>query len=244
MFILGFVLYASTMLLPLFLQTLLGYTALQSGLVLSPGGIAIIVGMPIVGFLLSRYEARWLVICGLAVSALGLFQMAHFSLEVDFHTAMMARIVQSAGLAFLFVPINTLAFAFVPKEKTNYATGIINLARNIGGSCGIAMVSTMLARRAQFHQQNLVSHLTPMDPAYNDTLQGMANMLASKGADAVQAMQQALGIVYGMVGRQAMMKSFIDNFWLLGITFVAVIPLIFFMKSVGAHKADAAAAMH
>ena len=89
-----------------------------------------------------------------------------------------------------------------------------------------------------------MSHLTPTDPQFNDTLQGMAGMLMSKGADAVQAMQQALGVVYGMVSRQAMMKAFIDNFWLLGVTFLAVIPLIFFMKSVGAHKTDAAAAMH
>jgi MFS transporter, DHA2 family, multidrug resistance protein len=243
MFALGFVLYASTMLLPLFLQTLLGYTALQSGLVLSPGGFAIILGMPLVGFLLARYEARWLVIFGLAVSALGLFQMSHFNLDVDYRTAMLARVVQSAGLAFLFVPINTLAFAFVPKEKTNYATGIINLARNIGGSCGIAMVSTMLARRAQFHQQSLVSNLTPMDPAYSATLNGLASTLMAKGADAVQAMQQAVGVLYGMAGRQAMMKAFIDNFWLLGVTFLAVIPLIFLMRSVGAHKVDAGA-MH
>src|SRR5581483_348145 len=235
-----FVLYASTMLLPLFLQTLLGYTALQSGLVLSPGGMAIIVLMPVVGYLLARHEARWLVIFGLLVSSFGLFQMAHFNLDVDRHTAMMARIVQSAGLAFLFVPINTLAFAFVPKEKTNYATGIINLARNIGGSCGIAMVSTMLARRAQFHQQTLVSHLTPVDPAYNDALHGIASTLMAKGADAVQAMQQAIGVIYGLVGRQAMMKAFIDNFWLLGVTFLAVIPLIFFMRSAGAHKSDPA----
>ena len=240
MFLLGFVLYASTMLLPLFLQTLLGYTALQSGLVLSPGGMAIIVLMPVVGYLLARHEARWLVIFGLLVSSFGLFQMAHFNLDVDRHTAMMARIVQSAGLAFLFVPINTLAFAFVPKEKTNYATGIINLARNIGGSCGIAMVSTMLARRAQFHQQTLVSHLTPVDPAYNDALHGIASTLMAKGADAVQAMQQAIGVIYGLVGRQAMMKAFIDNFWLLGVTFLAVIPLIFFMRSAGAHKSDPA----
>jgi DHA2 family multidrug resistance protein len=243
MFLLGFVLYASTMLLPLFLQTLLGYTALQSGLVLSPGGFAIILGMPVVGFLLSRYEARWLVIFGLAVSAAGLFQMSHFNLDVDYRTAMMARIVQSAGLAFLFVPINTLAFAFVPKEKTNYATGIINLARNVGGSCGIAMVSTMLARRAQFHQQSLVSHLTPLDAGYNDTLNGLASAMMAKGADAVQAMQQAIGVLYGMAGREATMKAFIDNFWLLGVTFLAVIPLIFLMRSTGAHKADVAS-MH
>ena len=232
------------MLLPLFLQTLLGYTALQSGLVLSPGGFAIILGMPVVGYLLSKYEARWLVIFGLAVSAVGLFQMAHFNLQVDYKTAMMARVVQSAGLAFLFVPINTLAFAFVPKEQTNYATGIINLARNVGGSSGIAMVSTMLARRAQFHQQGLVSHLTPMDPAYNDTLRAMAAMLTQKGSDAVEAMRQAQALVYGMVGQNAVMKAFIDNFWLLGVTFLAVIPLIFLMKSTGAHKPDAAAAMH
>jgi DHA2 family multidrug resistance protein len=243
MFLLGFVLYASTMLLPLFLQTLLGYTALQSGLVLSPGGMAIIVLMPVVGFLLARHEARWLVIFGLAVSAFGLFQMSHFNLDVDYRTAMMSRVVQSAGLAFLFVPINTLAFAFVPKEKTNYATGIINLARNIGGSCGIAMVSTMLARRAQFHQQSLVSNLTPMDPSYSDALHGLAGTLMQKGADAVQSAEQALGVVYAMAERQAMMKAFIDNFWLLGVTFLAVIPLIFFMRSVGAHKADVSA-MH
>jgi DHA2 family multidrug resistance protein len=191
---------------------------MQSGLVLSPGGIAIIVGMPIVGFLLSRFEARWLVICGLAVSALGLFQMAHFNLDVDFRTAMMARIVQSAGLAFLFVPINTLAFAFVPKERTNYATGIINLARNIGGSCGIAMVSTMLARRAQFHQQNLVSH-DAHGSGINDTLRHGEHDV--EAADAVQAMQRAISsTAWSAGGRQ---KAFIDNFWLLGVTFLAVI---------------------
>jgi DHA2 family multidrug resistance protein len=240
MFLLGFVLYGSTMLLPLFLQTLLGYTALESGLVLSPGGLAIIALMPVAGFLLSRFEARWLVIGGLLVSSVGLIQMSHFNLQVDYRTAMMARVVQSAGLAFLFVPINTLAFAFVSKEKTNYATGIINLARNVGGSTGIAMVSTMLARRAQFHQSNLVSHLTPMDTNYTDAVNGLAQMLMTKGADAAQALQQAQGMIYGMVAQNATMKAFIDNFWLLAITFLVMVPLMFFMKSVGAHKADPA----
>jgi DHA2 family multidrug resistance protein len=196
-----------------------------------------------VAFLLTRFEARWLVICGLLVSAFGLIQMSHFNLQVDYRTAMMSRVVQSAGLAFLFVPINTLAFAFVSKERTNYATGIINLARNVGGSCGIAMVSTMLARRSQFHQSNLVSHLTPMDTNYTDWLNGTAHMLMSKGADSVQAMQQAQGMIYGLVAQNAAMKAFIDNFWLLAITFLAMIPLVFLMKSVGAHKADPAA-MH
>jgi DHA2 family multidrug resistance protein len=242
MFTVGFVLYASIMMLPLLLQSLLGYTALDSGLVLSPGGIAIIFGMPVVGFLLSRFEARWLVIFGLSVSAFGLFKMANFNLDVDFPTATLARIIQSAGFPFIFVPINTLAFAFMPKEKTDYAAGMINLARNVGGSCGIAMVSTMLARRAQFHQQNLVSHLTPLDASYNDTLRGVANVLLSKGSNGAESTQQALGVLYGMVRRQSMMNAFLDNFWLLGLAFLAMIPLIFIMKSVGAHKTDGAAA--
>jgi MFS transporter, DHA2 family, multidrug resistance protein len=236
MFLLGFVLYASTMLLPVFLQTLLGYTALRSGLVLSPGGLAIVVAMPLVGVLLSKIEARWLVIFGLCVSALGLFQMARFNLDVDFHTAMMARIVQSAGLAFLFVPINTMAFASVAKEKMGNATGLINLARNIGGSSGIAIVTTMLARRAQFHQQTLVSHLTPFDRNYGQMLGQTAHLLVSRGASASQAVAQAQGLFYGMLERQSMMQAFIDNFWLLGVIFVAVIPLMFFIKRVGPHK--------
>jgi DHA2 family multidrug resistance protein len=121
---------------------------------------------------------------------------------------------------------------------------MINLARNVGGSCEIAMANTLLARRAQFHQQNLVSHLTPMDAWYNDTLQGIANVLLSRGSDTVQAMNQVLGVLYGMVRRQAMMNAFLDNFWLLGLAFLAMIPLIFIMKSAGAHKADGAAATH
>jgi len=236
MFLLGFVLYGSTMLLPVFLQTLLGYTAMRSGLVLSPGGLAIVIGMPLVGFLLSKIEARWLVIFGLCVSALGLFQMAGFDLQVDYHTAMMARIVQSAGLAFLFVPINTMAFATVAKEKMGSATGLINLARNIGGSSGIATATTILARRAQFHQHRLVGHLTPFDPGYSQALAAAAHALAAQGASAVTAMAQARSMIYGMLQRQSMMQAFVDSFWVLGVVFLAVIPLMFFVKKVGPHK--------
>jgi len=230
------VLYASTMLLPVFLQTLLGYTALRSGLVLSPGGIVIAVTMPVVGFLLSKIEARWLVIFGLCVSAFGLFRMAHFDLDIDYHSAMMARVWQSAGLAFLFVPINTMAFATVPKEKMGSATGLINLARNIGGSSGIAIVTTILARRAQFHQHRLVGDFTPFSPYYTQALAGTAHMLATQGASAAQAMAQAQGMLYGMLQRQASMLAFVDSFWVLGIIFLAVIPLMFFIKKVGPHK--------
>ena len=237
MFLLGFVLYASTMLLPVFLQTLLGYSAMRSGLVLSPGGLVLALSMPLVGFLLSKVAPRWLVIFGLSVSAFGLFRMAGFDLDVDYRTAMMARVVQSAGLGFLFVPTNTMAFATVAREKMGSATGLINLARNIGGSSGIAIVTTILARRTQFHQHRLVGHMTPFDPAYAQALAGTAHMLATRGASAAQAMAQAQGLLYGMLQRQSAMMAFVDCFWVLGIIFLAVIPLMFFIKKVGPHKA-------
>ena len=236
MFLLGFVLYSSTAMLPIYLQTLMGYNATLSGQVISPGGIAIILMMPIVGRLVGKVDPRWLVICGLSVSSIGLFQMAGFNLNIDYRTAVIARIVQSIGLAFMFIPINVTAFAFVPKEKTNYATGLVNLARNIGGSSGIALATTMLSRRSQFHQQNLVSHLTPLDPNYQAALQGLSQTLAAGGADAAQAANQAQAVLYGMVQQQAMMKAFVDVFWLLAIIFLAVVPLVFLMKKVEPHK--------
>ena len=236
MFMLGLVLYGSTALLPIFLQTLLGYTALLSGLVLSPGGFLVIFLLPVVGKLLTRIESRWLVVFGLSMLALSLFHMAHFDLEVDFGTAMMARVYQSAGMAFLFVPINVMAFYFVPKEKINNATGIINLARNIGGSVGIAGVVTMLARRAQFHQAVLVSHMTPLDSAYQAMLSGAKQMLLAQGSDPVQAAHQAQGLAYGLLMRHASMLAFLDDFWLMAVASLGMIPFMFLMKKVRPHK--------
>jgi len=236
MFMLGFVLYGSTMLLPILLQTLLGYTALLSGLVLSPGGVVTLLTLPLVGRLLYRFEARWLVVWGLLVMSLSLFYMANFSLDIDFRTAMLARVYQSFGFAFLFVPINVMAFHFIPKEKVNNATGLINLARNIGGSVGIALVTTMLARRAQFHQTVLVSHLTPFDARYNAALQGATQTLMIHGSNATQAASQAQGLLYGMLQRQATMLAFVDDFWLMGIAVLVMIPLMFLMKKTKPQK--------
>ncbi len=236
MFMLGVVLYGSTALLPIFLQTLLGYTALLSGLVLSPGGILVIILLPVVGKLLTRIESRWLVVFGLSMLALSLFHMANFNLQVDFRTAMVARVYQSAGMAFLFVPINVMAFYFVPKEKINNATGIINLARNIGGSVGIAGVVTMLARRAQFHQAVLVSHMTPLDSAYQAMLSGAKQMLLAQGSDPVQAAHQAQGLAYGLLMRHASMLAFLDDFWLMAVASLGMIPFMFLMKKVRPHR--------
>jgi DHA2 family multidrug resistance protein len=236
MFMLGVVLYGSTALLPIFLQTLLGYTALLSGLVLSPGGILVVILLPVVGKLLTRIESRWLVVFGLLILSLSLFHMADFNLEVDFRTAMTARIYQSAGMAFLFVPINVMAFYFIPKQKINNATGIINLARNIGGSVGIAGVVTMLARRAQFHQAVLVSHMTPLDSAYQAMLGGAKQMLAAQGSDPVQAAHQAQGLAYGLLMRHATMLAFLDDFWLMAVIILIMVPFMFLMKKVRPHK--------
>ncbi len=150
---------------------------------------------------------------------------------------MMSRIYQSVGMAFLFVPINTMAFYFIPKEKTNNATGIINLARNIGGSFGIANVTTMLARRMQVHQNILASHVTPFSHAYQSMVASAKALLETRGADPAQAAAQANGLIYGMVQRQASMLAFVDVFWLLGVTFLVMIPLLFLMKKTKPHAA-------
>jgi DHA2 family multidrug resistance protein len=242
MFMLGFVLYGSTVLLPIMLQTLMGYTAMLSGLVLSPGGLVTLAALPIVGRLIQKFEARWLVAVGLTITGAGLLRMASFNLNIDFWAALNAWTISRLGMAFLFVPINVMAFYFIPREKTNNATGLINLARNIGGSVGIANVTTLLARRAQVHQDILVSHLTPLDPMYNSTIAGASRFLVQQGSNPAQALTQAHGLIYGNLLRQANMLAFIDSFWLLGLTFFAMIPMMFLMKKAKPHGPSPVAA--
>ncbi len=230
MFFLGFVLYGSTVMLPLFLQTLLGYPATAAGMVLSPGGLVIMVMMPVVGLLVSRVEPRWLIMGGLVINAVALFGMARWNLDVDFRTALLARILQSFGIAFLFIPINVTAFAYVPKEKTNNGTGLINLARNMGASVGIATVTTLLERRGQFHRQILASHVDPLHPGYRAFVDATSQHLMAQGSPAAQASAQAHGLLDGLLQRQSTMLAFVDNFWLLGVVFLAVIPFMFLIK--------------
>src|SRR5580698_7668686 len=169
MFMLGFALLGSTLLLPLFMPTMLGYTAARPGRALMPGGFTIMVCMPLVGFLLSRYSPRLLMLFGLSMLSFSLFHMTGFELGVDFRTVTMARVYQAMGLAFLFVPINTAAYSGLPRDKNNAASGLMNLARNIGGSVGISFVTTGLARRAQFHQVRLVENLNSANAQFQST---------------------------------------------------------------------------
>jgi DHA2 family multidrug resistance protein len=149
---------------------------------------------------------------------------------VDFRTIVWARIIQAVGMAFLFVPINTAAYSQLPREKNNAASGLMNLARNIGGSVGISLVTTMLARRAQHHQTNLSAHLSETNPAFNAMIQSTAQSLQAKGLSAADATQRAYAMLQNTVTRQANMLAYIDNFWLLGLAILCMIPLVFLMK--------------
>jgi DHA2 family multidrug resistance protein len=230
MFMLGFALLGSTVLLPLFMQTLLGYTAQHSGLALLPGGFSLMLLMPLVGFMLSRFDARKMMMGGLLVLSFSLFHMTNFDLSVDFRTLVFARMIQTAGLAFLFVPINTAAYAFLPRGKNNAASGLMNLARNIGGSVGISIVTTMLDRRQQYHLSRMSSHLSAGSPQVQSMLQGTARALEARGFSTSDAMQRAYAMLQGNFFRQATMLAYIDNFWLLGVAILVMVPLVFLMK--------------
>jgi MFS transporter, DHA2 family, multidrug resistance protein len=230
MFMLGFALLGSTVLLPLFMQTLLGYTAEQSGLALMPGGFSIMLLLPLVGFLLSRYSPRWLLVFGLAVLSASLFHMTNFDLQIDFRTAVIARVFQAVGMAFLFVPINTAAYAFLPREKNNAASGLMNLARNIGDSVGISVVATMLDRRTQVHRNYLAAHLSSASSSLQAIIEGASRSMRAHGASAAQATQQAYALIEGTLERQATMLAYLDCFFLLGVAILAMIPAVFLMK--------------
>ncbi|MFZ1917679.1 MAG: DHA2 family efflux MFS transporter permease subunit [Terriglobales bacterium] len=234
MFMLGFALLGSTLLLPLFMQTLLGYTAERSGLALMPGGFTIMVCMPIVGFLLSRYSPRWLMLFGLSMLSFSLFHMTTFDLGVDFRTVTMARVFQAMGLAFLFVPINTAAYSGLPRDKNNAASGLMNLARNIGGSVGISFVTTGLARRAQVHQVRLVENLNAANPQFQSALRGITGVFSGGGAGPGfgpgTAQQHAYAMLQANVIQQSTMLAYVDNFWVLGVVIACLIPCVFLIK--------------
>ncbi len=229
LFMVGFVLYGTTVLLPQFAQSLMGYTAELAGEMIMPGGFTIILCLPLVGFLLARYDARVLIAFGFALLAASMFSMAHsFDLSIDFKTLMWARVYQSSGLAFLFIPINTAAYAYLSREKNNAASGLINLARNIGASVGISFVTTMLARRAQFHQSVLTAHASQFSQQFQIAVQGANRIMPATGLASPQ--QLAVGQLYGSIARHSAMLAYLDNFWILAVCILVILPLVFLMK--------------
>jgi DHA2 family multidrug resistance protein len=159
-----------------------------------------------------------------------LFHMTRFTLGIDFKTAVFARMLQAVGLAFLFVPINTAAYAYLPREKNNAASGLMNLARNIGGSVGISFVTTMLDRRTQKHLADLMSHVTAANVHFQAMVRGIAQSLVAHGTNPADAQKQAYGVVENMVQRQATLLAYIDNFYVLGFVILAMVPMVFLMK--------------
>jgi DHA2 family multidrug resistance protein len=230
MFMLGAILLGSTVLLPLMVQEQFGYTATQAGLVITPGGFAIMLAMPLVGRLVSTVDPRFLIVGGLLIGALSLHMMAGFTAETGYASFMWTRIVQGMGMALLFIPINTIAFIGLPREKSSQGSAIINLARNLGGSVGISATVTLLSRFSQEHQTVLAGHVTPTSPAYREMAASLAATMARHGTEASAALRQAQATIYDMVGAQAQLMGFLDDFRLLAAIFAALAPLVFLMR--------------
>ena len=239
MFMLGIVLFGTTLLLPQMMQELFGYSAQQAGMVLSPGGVAVILLLPAVGILISKVDARYLIAFGFAVSSIGLFHFSTLTLDISFTQALWSRVLQAAGIAFLFIPIQTVAYIGMPREKSNSISGLTNLARNIGGSVGISFVTTFLARRTQYHQSFLVEHLGSASAAFRSSLSGATNNLIHHGSQVSVAGAQAYGLLYNTAGRQATFLAYMDTFWILAVGCAILVPCVFLMRRARATQAAA-----
>jgi DHA2 family multidrug resistance protein len=230
-FVLGIVLFGTTVMLPQFLQGLLGYPAVLSGEALAGGGFIMMLMMPVAGMLSGRLDPRLLMAIGFSSTGLGLFYMSqHITLGMDFHTAFVLRIFQTAGLAFIFIPSSTLNYVGIPREKNNQISAINSFMRNIGGSLGIAVITNFLTRSAQQHQTVLVGHAAPGSPAYERTLNGMIASLQHAGLGKSDAQQQSMARIYGMVQQQASSLAYVDAISIMALVIVALTPLVLILR--------------
>jgi len=232
MFLVGVVIFSSLVMVPQFLQTLLGYTAELAGLVLSLGAILLLIEMPIVGELTSRVQARNLIALGWFSMALAmLYSTTHFGLFLDFWTATRVRVAQVVGIGFLFVPITLVAFVGIPQAQSNMVSGIINFMRNIGSSVGTSMVTTMIARRSQYHQSILISSVTPGNPTFLNGVNGLTSELMRAGFSFDDAQARAHASLYRAAQQQAAALAYIDTFWLIGLAAAIMFALSFTLKN-------------
>jgi len=224
-------LFSSLVMMPLFLQSLMGYTAESAGLVLSGGGLLLLFLMPIVGFLSSKVQSRYLVAFGWLTLSLGMYYSTQqLDLQISFRSASLLRLTQVFGLAFLFVPINLSSYVGMPVEKSSSVAGLVNFMRNIGSSVGTSMVTTLIARRAQFHQVYLVAHVTAGRPAFSGAVAGLTARLIASGVDAEHAAKQAYGFVYRTVFVQASTLAYIDTYRVLAIGAAIMFVVSFALK--------------
>jgi MFS transporter, DHA2 family, multidrug resistance protein len=237
MFTLGVIYFSSLVIMPQFLQTLMGYTAETSGLVLSGGSVVLLFTMPLIGVLSSKFQARHLIAVGWLSIAAGLYYSAlHLNLDISFGVANLVRVVQVIGLPFLFVPINLASFVGLPAEKSSSVSGLINFMRNIGSSVGTSLVTTVIARRAQWHQQDLAPNVRGGAPILHNAVTGLAAHLTASGVDAARAMKQAEALVYQSVVRQSTLLAYVDTYVIL-----AVGALIMFLFSFALRKNEVGA---
>ena len=235
MFVLGFALYGTTILIPQFVQTLLGYTAELAGKVLSPAGFMMMAMMPVVGLLSGKVDPRKLIGYGFFMLTISLVYMANLNLQLSYGQLVIMRMFQASGLAFLFIPINTIAYVGVKQSENNDVSGLTNLARNIGGSCGTAFMATMLLRRTAAHETNMVRNLQTGNQGFNDQIKSMAGAFKPGNGTGVNsnpsfgAMHQAQGFFYNQMHRQAATLGYVDIIRDLSIFCACMIPLLFFI---------------
>jgi MFS transporter, DHA2 family, multidrug resistance protein len=239
MFILGIALYGTTILIPQMLQTIMGYTATNAGKTLSLGGIATLICMPIVGILIAKVDARYLLAFGFAITSIALFHMTTIHLSMSLSYAAWLRFFQATGLGFMFIPIQTLSYVGVPMEANNDVSGLTNLARNMGGSVGTALVATLLARQAQRHQSYLGAHMTAGSSSYLRAMTQMSHHLVTGGLSASGANSAAMLRLYQQLQQQAAMLSYIDIIRFFAFAALCMVPLPFIMR-----KSSGGAAMH
>ena len=238
---LGAVLYGTTAALPIFLQTLMGYSALQSGLTLSPRGLGAFVTTFIIGRLVGRVRNRVLITIGFILLAASSFWMGHINLQISMRNVILPSVLNGIAISFIFTPLTTAAMGYLRQDLIANATGIFNLMRNLGGSFGIAFVSTIIVRRAQVHQALLVGHLTPYDPVYMERLAAATKALTPQSGQ-VLAAAQAHGLIYSALLGQSSLWAFVENFQLFGVLCLLCLPLVLLFKRV--RRSPGGAGMH
>ena len=237
MLAIGFILFGTTQLLPQMVQELFGYTAMLAGLVITPGGVAVMLLMPCIGLAMRRVQPRLLIGIGLLIEAAALEYMSGFDTGTSYIHLMWARVYQASGIAFLFVPITTVAYVGLPADKSNEASAMINLMRNLGGSFGISLAQTMLARREQFHQFRLVEHLTPYDAAYRQALPHLSVVLT--GSPTLGPNLRPYAALDMAVQQQAGMLSYVDIFRVLAWVSLLLLPIVFLLPKMKLGEAPA-----
>ena len=231
MFTLGILLFSSLVLMPQFLQTLLGYTSELAGLALSAGGLVLLFEMPVVGKLTTKLRARYLIAFGwLALSVAMFYSTKRIDLQISFNAAVWLRIAQVIGLGFLFVPITLVAYIGIAPEKNNVVAGLVNFMRNMGSSVGTSVVTTLIARRAQLHQARLVEFARPDNPTFHNSSNALAQHLANSGLGSPDAYAHALARIYQGIQAQATTLAYIDTFMVLSVGAAIMFLLSFLLK--------------